>query len=127
MYDLAGGGGQVSGKDNFLSFDRIGHRAVCLPVVDDAVQEMGCLFREGVVLHITAVRGEHRQFHVIPLLRDLAGRPQLFIPEGALGAAQVKIEHIGTDEVIAAAHLTNRTVLEFQDNGANIFFELNHH
>ena len=48
MYDLAGGGGQVSGKDNFLSFDRIGHRAVCLPVVDDAVQEMGCLFREGV-------------------------------------------------------------------------------
>ena len=41
MYDLAGGGGQVSGKDNFLSFDRIGHRAVCLPVVDDAVQENG--------------------------------------------------------------------------------------
>ena len=29
----------------------------------------------------------------------------------------MKIEHIGTDEVIAAAHLTNRTVLEFQDNG----------
>ena len=70
-----------------------------------------------MVLYIAAVGGQHGQLHVVALLGNHAGGPQLVVPQGALIAAQVQVEHIGADKVVAGTNLGHSAVLKLQNDG----------
>ena len=69
------------------------------------------------MLYVAAVRCEDGEGHVIALAADLAGRPQLIVPQSALCAAEMEVEYVGADKIVTASHLAHRAVFELEQDG----------